>query len=117
MMNSRASSRVFLNLFYHLDIFKESDKINEIYEEYDTDPDEDLDITPAWLKGRTVLQTDLEKIKDFSPPKKLKKIPLKYGQSRGSLKNFFGLEKREEPYTTAIMKCIFLEERMDEGTQ
>ena len=55
------------------------DSSDEIYEEYDTDPDEDLDITPAWLKGRTILQTDLEKNKDFLPQRKLKKIPLKYG--------------------------------------
>ena len=52
---------------------------DEIYEEYDTDSDEDLDITPAWLKGRTILQTDLEKNKDFLPQRKIKKIPLKYG--------------------------------------
>jgi len=39
----------------------------ETYEDYDTDPGEDLDITPAWLKGRKFLKDDLE---DFMKPSK-----------------------------------------------
>lgn len=32
----------------------------ETYEDYDTDPGEDLDVTPEWLKGRSFLNDDLE---------------------------------------------------------
>lgn len=32
----------------------------ETYEDFDTDPGEDLDVTPEWLKGRKFLPDDLE---------------------------------------------------------
>lgn len=53
----------------------------ETYEDYDTDPGEDLDITPEWLKGRKFLKDDLE---DFmKPSKNFLRFEMKNGQSRG----------------------------------
>ena len=58
-----------------------------IYEDFDTDEGEDLDITPAWKKDalglelRKIEPHDLEQ--KYPIPSKMKKIPLWYGQSRG----------------------------------
>ena len=39
----------------------------ETYEDYDTDPGEDLNINPPWLENRKFLKDDLE---DFMKPSK-----------------------------------------------
>ena len=35
------------------------DEDRETYQDYDTDPEEDLDIIPEWYKGRKIMPTDL----------------------------------------------------------
>jgi hypothetical protein len=42
----------------------------ETYQDFDTDPEENLDITPEWYKGRRILPLDYEDSK--KPTKKLK---------------------------------------------
>ena len=62
---------------------KDKNKLNiPKYEDYNTDCDEDLDITPGWMKDplgnkKTILNTDLEKL--YPLPGYIKKIPLIYG--------------------------------------
>jgi hypothetical protein len=87
---------------------KRNDTQVETYEEYDTDPDEDLSIVPPWLRDRPFFPDDLE---DFiKPSRKFMKFVLKRGQVRGS-KSLFQTEKQAEPEEVCTLKCIFLEER------
>jgi len=54
----------------------------ETYEEFDTDPDEDLSIIPPWLRDRPFFKDDLE---DFvKPSRKFMKFVLRRGCVRGS---------------------------------
>ena len=58
----------------------------EKYEDFNSDEDEDFDMTPPWMKNpvngelRKVLNDDLEYT--YKAPKKLVQIPLIYGSSR-----------------------------------
>ena len=45
----------------------------ETYQDYDTDPGEDLDIIPEWYKGRKILVTDFE---ELVPNKKIRTFPI-----------------------------------------
>lgn len=47
------------------------------YEDFDTDEDEDLDITPEWKKNREVFLSEFED--RFKPSKKLCCIPVMRG--------------------------------------
>lgn len=58
------------NLFQH-------DEEQIVYKDYETDPNEDMDITPEYLKERTVLNDNLEEIMRMN--KRFKKIYLKRG--------------------------------------
>jgi hypothetical protein len=72
---------LFFIITINIDMFKKKegkDKINiPIYEDYNTDDDEDLDQTPDWMKDplgnkKRVIYTDLEI--EYPLPKKLKEI-------------------------------------------
>lgn len=72
-----------------LGLFKKKDDEHKkhipIYEDYDTEEDEDLDMTPPWMKDplgnkKVILDNNLESI--YPLPKKLKKIPLWFGTAR-----------------------------------
>lgn len=65
---------------------KKKDKKNstdiETYEEFDTDPGENLSIIPVWLENRPFFKDDLE---DFiKPSRKFMKFNLKRGKDRSS---------------------------------
>ncbi len=77
----------------------------ETYEDYDTDPGEDLDVTPVWLKGRKFLPDDLED--KMKTSKKFLKYTIMSGQSRGKDSQF--LSEKSEPQRVCDFKCIFLE--------
>ena len=55
-------------------------KEEETYQDYDTEPEEKLDITPEWYKGRKILSTDYEDLK--KPTKKLKEVAIYRGGAR-----------------------------------
>ena len=80
----------------------------ETYEEFDTDPDEDLSIIPPWLKNRPFYKSDLE---DFI---QLSRKFMKYKLQRGKLRSktsMFQTEKQSELVEICTLKCIFLEEK------
>lgn len=69
---SKAFSRKFFN---------KMKKNEEHYEEFDTEEDEDLDITPEWMKGRERFTDDLE---DFiKMDKYIRRFPVMTGRTRG----------------------------------
>ena len=70
---------------------RKSDEDVETYEEYDTIPDEDLDIKPEWEKCRMFLKGNLENW--IKPNKKFKKFPMVRGQTRGS-SSLFNLDRK-----------------------
>mmetsp|Transcript_31029 Transcript_31029/g.28218 ORF Transcript_31029/g.28218 Transcript_31029/m.28218 type:complete len:185 (+) Transcript_31029:2772-3326(+) len=91
------------------------DKKNEIkYEDYDTDENEDLDVTPEWMKGRDV---KLDELEDFiADDNKIKTIEITHGSSRasdkqGMLEAIVGEEIGIK--TMGFLKTIFL----DSGAQ
>jgi hypothetical protein len=56
---------------------KKNDDDRETYQDYDTDPEEDLDIIPEWYKGRKILSTDLEDL--IHSKKKIFALPIYKG--------------------------------------
>lgn len=80
----------------------------ETYEEFDTDPNEDLSIIPEWLRDRPFFTDDLEDY--IVPSRKFMKFDLKRGKARSS-KSMFKTEKQAEPDEVCTLKCIFLEEK------
>lgn len=48
----------------------------ETYQDYDTDPEENLDIIPEWYKGRKILMTDFE---ELVPNRKIWTLPVFQG--------------------------------------
>ncbi|EGR29640.1 hypothetical protein IMG5_151880 [Ichthyophthirius multifiliis] len=86
---------------------KHKHMIIQEYEDYDTDEDEDLDITPGWQKNREFYPQEFEKY--YFPTKKLKCIDIMKGQSRGVKKNIFSFDKPSIPQKLATLKCIFIE--------
>lgn len=69
---SKAFSRKFL---------KKMKKNEEHYEDFDTEEDEDLDITPEWMKGRERFLDDLE---DFiKMDKYIRRFAVMTGRTRG----------------------------------
>lgn len=56
--NYKYAAAVKLSLFQWKRTQKESTK--ETYQDYDTDPEQVLDIIPEWYKGRKILATDFE---------------------------------------------------------
>ena len=66
----------------------------ETYEDFDTEPEEDLNVEFEWLKDREVIQDDFEdKIK---PSKKFMRFPIMFGTKRGK-SNEFLTEKPPDP--------------------
>ncbi|KAL4431869.1 hypothetical protein ABPG74_012681 [Tetrahymena malaccensis] len=92
-----------------LSLFKKKGGIKIIeYEDYDTDEDEDLDITPEWKKNREVFLSEFED--KYKPSRKLTCIPIMRGQSRGVKKDMFSFDKPEAPSQFAMLKCLFLDQ-------
>lgn len=60
-----------------LNMFKKKGAVILEYEDFDTDEDEDLDITPEWKKNREVFLSEFED--RFKPSKKLCCIPVMRG--------------------------------------
>ena len=86
-------------------------KNEEHYEEYDTEDGEDLNITPEWLRDREKVPDDLE---DKIPMDKyIKRFSVMRGQTRGKSRQF-NTDQGEEMEKIALMKCIFLEGKMDD---
>jgi hypothetical protein len=86
---------------------KNNDEV-ETYEDFDTEPEEDLNVEHVWLKGREMIPDDFED--RIKPSKKFMRFPLMYGSKRGASSQF-STDKPPEPQQVAILKCIFLEER------
>ena len=86
-------------------------KNEEHYEDYDSVDDEDLDITPQWLRGRDKEFDDLED--KIQMDKYIKRFPIMRGQTRGKA-NLFNTDKGEEQEQIALMKCIFIEGTFDD---
>jgi hypothetical protein len=86
----------------------------ELYEDFETDLDEDLDDTPAWMKEkdgitrRVFMTSPIEE--SMRPPRGLVKIELMYGNSRGHKTSIFDFTKKIEPTEIAIFKCLFIED-------
>jgi len=87
------------------DRFKKKKEL-ELYEDFDTDEDEDLDITPGWLRNRRVIHSDLEL--EIKSNKRLEKVPLRHGQTRGNKRSLAQFGQLAEPVVSCYMKCIFL---------
>lgn len=83
----------------------------EHYEEYDTDDGEDLNIEPEWLKDRERYPDDLED--KIAMDKYIKRFPVMRGQTRGK-SDQFNTDKGEGLEQIALLKCIFLEGKVDE---
>lgn len=86
-------------------------KNEEHYEDYDSDDGEDLDITPEWKRGREVVPDDLE---DKLPMDKyIKRFPIFRGQTRGKT-SLFNTDRGAEIEQIGLMKCMFLEGRVED---
>lgn len=81
-------------------------KNEEHYEDYDSDDNEDLDLTPEWMKGRERYKDDLEDI--IKMDKYIRRFPIMSGQTRGKT-NIFNTDKGEARQQVCLLKCIFLE--------
>jgi hypothetical protein len=75
-------------------IIKKKNQEIESYEDFDTDPDEDLNVEYDWLKDRKTLPDDYED--EYKPSKKLMRFPIIFGNKRGSA-NQFQTDKSPEP--------------------
>jgi len=85
-------------------IFGKEEKIE--YEGYDSQPDEDLDVIPLWIKGRDTLPNEME---DTLPKNlEIKSFPIKRGRTRGNA-SWFGMNAPTGVSTIANLKAIFLE--------
>jgi len=85
-------------------IFGKEEKIE--YEGYDSQPDEDLDVIPAWIKDRDTLPNEME---DTLPKNlEIKNFPIKRGRTRGNA-SWFGMNAPTGVSTIANLKAIFLE--------
>ena len=86
-------------------------KNEEHYEEFDTDEDEDLNITPEWLRDRERVPDDLE---DKIPMDiYIKRFAVMRGQTRGKTKQF-NTDQGEAMEQIALLKCIFLEGKIED---
>lgn len=88
-------------------------KNEEHYEDYNTDDDEDLDITPEWMRDREKFYDDLED--KIQMDKYIKRFPIMRGQTRGSTSLFS--TDREQIEQIALLKCIFLDGKIDESPE
>jgi hypothetical protein len=87
------------------------------YEDYDTDPDENLSVIPEYMKNRETITTPLETT-DIIAKSSICAIPIKRGQTRGMSKKLF----HDTPLTgdvqqVATLKCVFVPERAAEETK
>jgi hypothetical protein len=81
------------------------------YEDYDTDPGEDLDVLPEWLKGREIKEESLEK--SFNNNEDIKTIMLKHGQRRGHT-NDGSIANPTQCDEVAFLKVVFLDGQNEE---
>jgi hypothetical protein len=77
-----------------------------VYLDFDTDPNEDLDTTPAYLKGRDTLSDNMEDLVKMDS--RMRKVKVKRGQTRGHEKVFL-MEREEQVSKVGLLRCIFVE--------
>ena len=82
-------------------LFKKK-KIVYIYENFDTDEDEDLELVPEWLRNRIVHKSELEKCIKMN--KNIVKIPI----LRGSLRSEKISKIDQTQSEICMFKCIVL---------
>lgn len=95
--NYKYAAAVKLSLFKWKKNKKSTER--ETYQDYDTDPEENLDIIPEWYKGRKILATDFE---ELLPNKKIRSLPIYQGGAR-----IANLDIRQKKIVGHI-KCIGL---------